>query len=86
MEDVAQRLRSEEWDYIAPWSLLHQMYLTDSVRFPPGEPADCSDCCELLLATGISNRNLYVSSSEATGRGLKYGKCDNLLGVVVCFR
>ena len=26
MEDVVQRLQSEEWDYIAPYSLLHQMY------------------------------------------------------------
>ena len=67
MEDVTQRLQSEEWDYIAPWALLHQMYLTDFVKFPPGESADCSDCCEILLATAISDRNLYVSSVEATG-------------------
>ena len=67
MEDVTQRLQSEEWDYIAPWALLHQMYLTDFVKFPPGQSADCSDCCEILLATAISDRNLYVSSVEATG-------------------
>lgn len=35
VEDVAQRLRSEQWDYIAPWSLLHQMYLTGAVKCPP---------------------------------------------------
>ena len=67
MEDVTQRLQSEEWDYIAPWALLRQMYLTDFVKFPPGQSADCSDCCEILLATAISDRNLYVSSVEATG-------------------
>lgn len=72
MEELTQRLKSGEWDYIASYALLHQMYLTDPAKFPRQQSADCSDCCEILLATAISDEKLYVSSVDATGRAVTY--------------
>ena len=73
MEELTQRLQSEKYDCIAPYALLNQIYLTNTVKFPPGESADCSDCLEILLETCISDCGLYVSSAEATGRGRRGG-------------
>ena len=68
LRELLQKISSKEWDYVAPFHLLHQIYKTRSALFSPGESADAGDCCELLLSTCVSSRevggglgNIHVS-------------------------
>ena len=68
LRELLQKISSKEWDYVAPFHLLHQIYKTRSALFSPGESADAGDCCELLLSTCMSSRevggglgNIHVS-------------------------
>ena len=68
LRELFQKMSSKAWDYVAPFHLLHQIYKTRSALFSPGESADAGDCCELLLSTCVSSRevggglgNIHVS-------------------------
>ena len=49
VQDVLQKLASDDWDYVAPFALLNQLYATYQGRFRPGESADAAEACRLLL-------------------------------------
>ena len=56
VQDVLQKLASDDWDYVAPFALLNQLYATYQGRFRPGESADAAEACRLLL-----DRSVYGS-------------------------
>ena len=58
LRELFQKISSKEWDYVAPFHLLHQIYKTRSALFSPGESADAGDCCELLLSACMSSREV----------------------------
>ena len=64
LRDLFQKMSSKAWDYVAPFHLLHQIYKTRSALFSPGESADAGDCCELLLSTCMSSREVGGGSRE----------------------
>ena len=49
VQDVLEKLASNDWDYVAPFALLNQLYATYQRRFRPGESADAAEACRLLL-------------------------------------
>ena len=49
VRDVLEKLASNDWDYIAPFALLNQLYATYEGKFRPGESADAGEACCLLL-------------------------------------
>ena len=51
------KLRSRDFDYVAPFELLHQMYLTRADLFPAGESADAADVVALLLEKTLSQHS-----------------------------
>ena len=64
------KLRSREFDYVAPFELLHQMYLTRADLFPAGESADAADAVALLLEKPLSQHSLVAPRSTDTGHGV----------------
>ena len=64
LRDLFQKMSSKAWDYVVPFHLLHQIYKTRSALFSPGESADAGDCCELLLSTCMSSREVGGGSRE----------------------
>ena len=64
------KLRSREFDYVAPFELLHQMYLTRADLFPAGESADAADAVALLLEKPLSQHSLVALRSTDTGHGV----------------
>ena len=61
--------------YIAPWSFLHQIYLSDVVKFAPGSLQIAMIGGNFFLMIGINHHNLYVGNLEVTGRVLKHEIC-----------
>ena len=49
VQDVLQKLASDDWDYVAPFALLNQLYATYQGRFRPGESANAAEACRVLL-------------------------------------
>ena len=64
------KLRSREFDYVAPFELLHQMYLTRADLFSAGESADAADAVALLLEKTLSQHSLVAPRSTDTGHGV----------------
>ena len=65
------KLRSRDFDYVAPFELLHQMYLTRADLFPAGESADAADAVALLLEKTLSQHSLVAPRGTDTGHGVK---------------
>ena len=65
------KLRSRDFDYVAPFELLHQMYLTRADLFPAGESADTADAVALLLEKTLSQHSLVAPRGTDTGHGVK---------------
>ena len=65
------KLRSREFDYVAPFELLHQMYLTRADLFSAGESADAADAVTLLLEKTLSQHSLVAPRSTDTGHGVE---------------
>ena len=51
LRELFDRMCSKQWDYVAPFKVLNQMYKTWAGLFKPGESADAGDCCAKLLET-----------------------------------
>ena len=67
LRTVMQQLGTNDWDYLSPFQLLHQLYLTDPALFAPGQTADCGECCSLFLQKCISNRSRYIGNAADLG-------------------
>ena len=51
LRELFDSMCSKQWDYVAPFKVLNQMYKTWAGLFKPGESADAGDCCAKLLET-----------------------------------
>lgn len=73
LRDVLKQLHTGEWDYVAPFALVHQLYQTDPGAYVPGAPADCIECCSLLLDKCLNDKGLVMTGAS----GVAY--CGELL-------
>ena len=58
LRELFAKMSSKQWDYVAPFQLLNQIYKTQSALFSPGESADAGDCLQLLLRNCITCREV----------------------------
>ena len=79
LRTVMQELGRNEWDYLSPFQLLHQLYLTDPALFAPGQTADCGECCSLFLQKCISNRSRYIGNAADLGPWIAFISSLSLL-------
>ena len=70
VQDVLEKLASNDWDYVAPLALLNQLYATYEARFRPGESANAAEVCRLLLERCIYGSDIVhlLSTSIAMAR------------------
>ena len=66
LQDTLKKLRSMDFDVVAPFELLHQIYMTSN-QFAAGESADASEVAVLLLDKGLSQHSLVASMNAITG-------------------
>ena len=62
------KLRSRDFDSVAPFELLQQLFLTRAAIFSPGESADTADALHLLLETCLSDISLVAPVRPLTGQ------------------
>ena len=62
------KLRTRDFDSVAPFELLQQMFLTRADLFSPGDSADAADALALLLDKGLSDTSLVAPVSALTGQ------------------
>ena len=62
------KLRSRDFDSVAPFELLQQLFLTRAAIFSPGESADTADALHLLLETCLSDISLVAPVRALTGQ------------------
>ena len=67
LRDVLHQLQGQEWDYVAPFHLMHQLYLTDPGTFVPGASSDAAEACALFLDKCVSDKTVCISTSSAEG-------------------
>ena len=79
LRTVMQQLGTNDWDYLSPFQLLHQLYLTDPALFAPGQTADCGECCSLFLQKCISNRSRYIGNAADLGPWIAFISSLSLL-------
>ena len=69
------KLRSRDFDSVAPFELLQQLFLTRAAIFSPGESADTADALHLLLETCLSDISLVAPVRALTGQEMcRYSK------------
>ena len=67
------KLRTRDFDSVAPFELLQQMFLTRADLFSPGDSADAADALALLLDKGLSDTSLVAPVSALTGHVVSAG-------------
>ena len=65
--EVLHQLQGQDWDCVAPFHLMHQVYLTDPGLFVPGVSADASEACALFLDKCVSDKTVCMSTASAEG-------------------
>ena len=66
LQDTLKKLRSMDFDVVAPFELLHQIYMTSN-QCAAGESADASEVAVLLLDKGLSQHSLVAPMNAIAG-------------------